>query len=202
MGGGQARRHGHRRKQRQQGKNGLDAFACRHDVFGRPEPHRMAQQIAHRAPRFWQRGLAAAVAGEPGALQPEEIAAFIGHDAQKRGPFFPRSFAFRTVEARWVEPQRWPGQSRRDAPPPQIDLGDRARDRLRQGVQTRCSGGRAGLPFKEGIFGCPDNDRLAEKAPGFIERRLKAGEASGEADEVEEIAMLPRRRVDLMCNCT
>ncbi len=89
-----------------------------------------------------------------------------------------------------MEPQR-PGQSRRDAAAPQIGLGDRARYGLRQGVQTRRSGRCSGLPFKEGTFGLPGNDGIAEKAPGFIERCLKAGEASGEADEVEEIAILP-----------
>ena len=50
------------------------------------EADRVAEQMAHGPARIGERGFAAAVAGETGALQAGELAGEIGDGAEKRGP--------------------------------------------------------------------------------------------------------------------
>ena len=102
MRGGQACHHGQGRKQRQQREHGLDALAGGHDAGRLAEAHRVAEEMAHGAARIVNRGLAAAVAGEPGALQAGERAVEVGDSAEKRGP---------ALERRASHPR---GNSRRD----------------------------------------------------------------------------------------
>ena len=42
----------------------------------------------------------------------------------------------------------------------------------------------------------------AEKAPSLVHDVVEVDEAAAPANDVEQIAMIGRRRVGLMCNCT
>ena len=57
-----------------------------HDAGRLAEAHRVAEQKAHGAARIGERGFAAAVAGQIGALKAGELSGGIGDDAEKRGP--------------------------------------------------------------------------------------------------------------------
>ena len=78
------------RKQRQQREHGLDAFAGGHDAGRLAEAHRVPKELAHGALRIGNGGLAAPVAGKPGALQAGERAAQVRDSAEQCWPAFER----------------------------------------------------------------------------------------------------------------
>lgn len=66
---------------------------------GLAEAHRIAEQMAHGAPRIGEPGFGAAVAGEPGALEAGQISRETGDDAEKR--------AGHNSRAAWGQARQW-----------------------------------------------------------------------------------------------
>ena len=85
-------------------------FAGGHDTGRLAEAHRVAEQKAHGAARIGERGFAAAVAGQIGALQAGELSGGIGDDAEKRGPGLARRFVIGTVIAGGMKTKAGPGR--------------------------------------------------------------------------------------------
>ena len=184
---------GRQRGDRRQGGQGLperqhrlDPFAGGEHVAGAAEPHAVAEQVAQGPARRGDRRLAAAVAGQPGALDAGDRTGFIGDGGDQRRPDLARREGLGPVPAGRVKAQGGQIAGRRDAAGAEVGLGQGAGDR--PGVRPQPGGG-IGRAAGCGLPGRRRRTRQAQEGAGLVQRGREAGAAAVEADQVEQIAV-------------
>lgn len=110
----------------------------------------MAGEVAEGSARCVERGLAAAVAGELGAMDADELAVEIGNGGDECWPGLRQPGVVRPMVSVRVEPERGAVPKIRNATVPQTRFCESARNRLCACEQV--SGGSAGIVWT----GCPE----------------------------------------------
>ncbi len=193
MRGGQARRHGQGRKEREEREHGLDAFARGHDAARFAEAHRVAEQITHGAARIGKRRFAGSVAIEPGPLQPGQISVKIGDRADQGGPALAGRAFMGAVITGGMKAKALPVKAGGDGASAQIGFGQRAGHGPRQAIELPGGGqGVVGRLDRPDLARCADMLGLAQESPGFRKGFAAILQVFVEPDEVEKIAMLSR----------
>ena len=147
MCGRKRRRHRHGRHDASERQHGFDALAGGHDLARHAEADGVAEKMAHRPPRRFDRRLASSVRGEPSPMRSGDLAVEIGDSGDHRGPGLGRRIGVWPVVAAGMEAEASGSVQSRNAAVAQIRFHDCARNRLRHGEQS-----------PRGFRGSPGND--------------------------------------------
>ena len=175
--GRKRRRHRHGRHDASERQHGFDAFAGGHDIVRDAEADGVAEKMAHRPPRRFDRRLASPVGGEPGPMRAGDLAVEIGDSGDHRGPGLGRRTGVWPVVAAGMEAEASGSVQSRNAAVAQIRFHDCARNRLRHGEQSP-RGFRGSRRQRRSSMSGRDH-RLGswklEEAPGLIDHIAEVG---------------------------
>ena len=112
-------------------EHGLNALTRRHHVVGDTEADGVAEEMAHRPPRRVDGGLILSQRVEPGAMRAGDVACEIGDGSNHRRPGLGQRVGIGAIVAARVESQCADIIEMGDPAMAQVELDERAGDRLR-----------------------------------------------------------------------